>query len=76
MFSRDIGKRSMENYKFCMLFSPVYDWIKKCQRRSKDLKTHKYFKCPTCNIKLRVPRGKGKILITCPKCNTQFTKKT
>lgn len=76
MFSRDISKRSMENYKFCMLLSPVYGWFKKLENRAKDAKTHKYFKCPTCNIRLRVPRGKGKIIITCPKCKTQFTKKT
>jgi uncharacterized paraquat-inducible protein A len=76
MFSRNISKRSMENYKFFMVLSPVYEWLKKFQNNRKDAKTHKRYKCPTCNIQLRVPRGKGKIIITCPKCKTQFTKKT
>ena len=76
MFSRDISKRSMENYKFAMLVSPLYSWFKKTQQRVKDTKTHKYFKCQNCKTTLRVPKGKGKIIITCPKCKIQFTKKT
>lgn len=76
MFSKDISKRSMENYKFCVLLSPLYKWLQKIKNRTNDGKTHKYYKCPTCAIQLRVPKGKGKIIITCPKCKTQFTKKT
>lgn len=76
MFSRDISKRSMENYKFAMLVSPLYTWFRKTRQRVKDTKTHKYFKCQNCKTTLRVPKGKGKIIITCPKCKIQFTKKT
>ena len=75
-FSKNISKRSMENYKFAMLMSPVYSWFKRLQSRIKDSKTHKYFKCPSCKATLRLPKGKGKILITCPKCRNEFTKKT
>ena len=39
-------------------------------------KTHKIFKCPSCAPKIRVPRHKGKICITCPKCRNEFIKKT
>ena len=38
----------------------------------KKSKNYKYFKCPNCSAKLRVPKGKGKITITCPKCRTSF----
>jgi hypothetical protein len=76
MLSRNISKRSMENYKFAMLISPVYSWFKKVQNRFKDAKAHRYFICPNCKTKLRVPKGKGKIIITCPKCKTEFAKKT
>jgi Zn finger protein HypA/HybF involved in hydrogenase expression len=76
MLSRNKSKRSMENYRFAMLMSPVYSWFKKIQNRLKDTKTHKYFKCPNCKTKLRLPKGKGKISITCPKCKTEFVKKT
>jgi len=76
MLSRNIRKRSMENYKFSMLMSPVYAWFRKTQRRIADSKTHKYLKCPNCKAELRVPRGKGKLIITCPKCKTEFKSKS
>ena len=39
-------------------------------------KTHRYYKCPRCKQALRVPKGKGSITISCPKCGNQFDKKT
>ncbi len=47
---------------------------RKAQRQ--DKKYYKYFNCPNCNQKVRVPKGKGKIEITCPKCKTSFIRKT
>jgi len=43
--------------------------------RLKD-RQHRYFSCPRCRQPVRVPRGKGKISITCPKCREKFIKKT
>lgn len=48
----------------------------KAKARKEDMKTHSYFKCPKCNAELRVPKGKGKIRITCPKCGEQFVEKS
>ena len=62
--SRNTYKRYQENRKFLMLVD-----------RLKDRK-HKYFQCPRCHQPVRVPRGKGKISITCPKCKEKFVKKT
>ncbi len=76
MFSRDINKRRMENYKFAIFMSPVYSWFKKAENRFKDRKTHKHFKCPNCNSSLRLPKGKGKLMVTCPKCKEKFEKRT
>lgn len=76
MLSKNIGKRSMENYKFFMFISPLYSWFQKKQGRIKTVKTHRYFKCPNCKATLRLPKGKGRIIITCPKCRTKFEKKT
>lgn len=76
MFSKDIKKRRMENYKVAMLFSPIYARVHKSKNRFRDLKTHKHFKCPSCHTTLRAPKGKDKIMVTCPKCKTKFTKKT
>jgi uncharacterized protein YbaR (Trm112 family) len=72
MLSKNISKRSMENYKFAILVSPVYSWFNKTLERLKNAKTHRYFTCPNCKQSLRVPKGKGKIMITCPKCKTEF----
>lgn len=76
VFSKDISKRRMENYKFAMLLSPFYSKLKNTEKRLKDSKTHKYYKCPNCKQQLRVPKGKGKIVVTCTKCKTKFNKTT
>lgn len=76
MFSKDIQKRSLENYKFAAQIRTLNLKIKKIQERIKASKTHKYFKCANCKTSLRVPKGKGKILVTCPKCKTEVRKKT
>lgn len=76
MFSKNIQKRSMENYKFSMFISPVYAWFKKTQKRISESKTHRYLKCPKCKAQLRIPKGKGKIIVTCPKCKNEFVVKS
>lgn len=76
MLSRDMPRRRMENYRFAMFVSPLYSWASKKVYRIKDMKMSRYFKCPGCRAELRVPRGKGKINICCPKCKTEFIKKT
>lgn len=62
-FSRNTYKRYRENRKYLLL-----------KERIRDRK-HRYFTCPRCRQTVRVPRGKGKIAITCPKCKEKFTKK-
>ena len=62
--SRNTYKRYRENRKYLMLL-----------QRLKD-REHRYFDCPRCHQPVRVPRGKGKISITCPKCKEKFIKKT
>lgn len=46
------------------------------KRMWRERKTHKFFKCPACKTVVRVPKGRGKIEITCPKCHTNFIKKS
>lgn len=76
MFSRDINRRSMENYKFYSLMNPVYSWFRNKKQWLSQTKTYRFFKCPGCKATLRIPKGKGKIVITCPKCKKEFGKKT
>ena len=72
IMSRNYGRRRAENDAFLKVAGPVIHWFK---RQAKD-KDHLYFKCPTCSQMLRVPRGKGKISITCRNCGTVFQEKT
>lgn len=76
ILSKNNTRRNLENYKFSMLMSPVYLFFKKTQTRALEAKTHKHFKCPNCKAELRIPKGKGKIVITCPKCKNEFQGKS
>lgn len=76
MLSRNRSKRYQENVKFMQVWMPVKNWFQSLIHRTKDVRTHKYYHCPKCRNTLRVPRGKGKIQITCPVCRTEFIKKT
>ncbi len=50
--------------------------LKLLGNRLRDRKTHTYFKCKECKTVLRVPKNRGKIEITCPKCRAKVIKKT
>ena len=39
-------------------------------------RTHRYFHCPACRQTVRVPKGKGRISISCPKCGRRFERKS
>ena len=62
--SRNTYRRYMENRKFFQLTEQIKD------------RDHCYYACPKCRQTVRVPRGKGKISITCPRCKERFVKKT
>ncbi len=76
MFSKNIPARRRENDKFIKLWWPVKTKLKNKAVQFKSRKNYRFFKCPECKKTLRVPRGKGKIQITCPKCGERFIKKT
>ena len=64
ILSRNTYKRYQENRKFLQFFDRLKD------------RDHRYYDCPKCRQMVRVPRGKGKISITCPRCREKFVKKT
>ncbi len=76
MFSKDLSKRYQENVKFLNKWNYIKGKVNGKFNRIKGLKDYKYFKCVNCKQTLRVPRGKGKISITCPKCKTVMAKKS
>ena len=64
ILSRNTYKRYQENRKFLQIFDRLKD------------REHRYFDCPKCRQMVRVPKGKGKIAITCPRCREKFVRKT
>lgn len=74
MFSRNIYKRSAENQAFLTRTYKLRCFFARQKNLLAQRKTHHIYKCPTCKQKIRVPRGKGRIEIRCPKCNTRFIK--
>jgi len=62
--SRNTYKRYQENRRYLAFLQKMKD------------RKHKYFRCPRCRQSVRVPRGKGKISISCPKCKERFIRKT
>ena len=75
-FSKRTQERASENYKYFVCKNKVLGWFRRLKARWQDRKVHRYFRCPQCHATVRVPRGKGKIRITCPKCKHQFVKKS
>lgn len=75
-FSHDFEKRDRENEIFMDWISPLLEREKQEKPEKENKKLFKYFKCPACKQKIRVPKGKGKVEITCPRCAMKFIKKT
>lgn len=88
MFSKNISKRYQENAKFLQLTSKItgrfrkhasFDYRQKMYQQKahrEQKKIYRFFVCPKCSQKVRVPKGKGKIVITCPKCRNEFMKRS
>ena len=76
MFSKNISKMYAQNQKYLNAkYRAVVKkdaWKKQWQQR----KIYRFYRCPGCKQKVRVPKGKGKICITCPKCRMEFIKKS
>ena len=75
MLSKNYTKRSAENAKFLELSQPWRAFLMKKFRQLQD-KEHRYYNCPKCHNTLRVPKGRGKIRISCPHCGKEFIKRT
>ena len=74
-FSKDYSRRYAENQKFLELTGKIRKVFGKQRYVMEQRKDYHIYTCPQCRQKIRMPRGKGKVEISCPKCHTKFIKK-
>lgn len=72
VMSTDVHGRRRENIKFLSAVNAVVTPIRLRYRMVKERKTHKYLRCPSCRCWLRLPKGRGRIAISCSKCRNSF----
>lgn len=76
VFSRNISKRYGENQKYLEKTQKIRNWFLREKNLMGQRKEYHIYSCPGCKQKIRIPRGKGKIEISCPKCGTKFVKRS
>lgn len=76
MLSRNTQKRYAENLKYLSLKNRASAWASQRRVRFAQRGVYRYFRCPCCRQEIRIPKGRGRVSITCPKCKTQFIKKS
>jgi len=76
IFSRNIPKRAAQNQKFIYKMAAFKKRFATEKSVFSQRRFYHFYRCPSCNQRIRIPRGKGKIEISCPKCRTTFIKKS
>lgn len=76
LFSRNVTKRYAENQIFLTKTYKIRCFFARQKNMLKQRKIYHIYACPGCRQKIRIPRGKGKIEVRCPKCGTTFIKKS
>ena len=76
MFSKSIAKMSAQNQKYLNWRYGLAVKRQKAKTHMEQRKIYHFYKCPQCSQKVRVPKGHGKICITCPKCKMEFVRKS
>lgn len=70
--SKNLGARARENEAFLKALGPARPWVQNPRAAWAELRAYKHVKCASCKQRVRVPRGKGKLRVTCPRCKTKF----
>lgn len=76
MLSRNYQKRYQENQWFLDKREKVLSFFRREKNIAGQRKNYRIYTCPTCKQKIRIPKGHGKVQVTCPKCRTQFIKRS
>lgn len=75
-FSKNIPQRERENEAWLNLIAKPKEAISLARKAWANRTTTKYFRCKGCGAVLSIPKGKGKLRVTCPKCHWQTEKKS
>lgn len=76
VFSKNTAKRYQENQTYVNFRYRVITKMHKMKKEFADRKVYRFYRCPMCKQKVRVPKGRGRIAITCPKCREEFIRKS
>lgn len=76
ILSRNIQARAAENGVYLKLRGRIQGWAARNRQHMEQRRIYHFYRCPACRQRLRIPRGKGKVSITCPNCQAQFMKKS
>ena len=76
VMSRNTSARYAENQKYLQITGRIRRFFTVRKSRFDQRGIYKFYKCPTCKQTVRVPKGRGRIQITCPKCHAEFIKKS
>lgn len=74
--SRNLGARARENEAFLRALGPARPWVQNPRAAWAELRAYKHVRCSSCRQRVRVPRGKGRLRVTCPRCKTKFEVRT
>lgn len=75
-FSKNYARRRKERDGYLQLTGGVKKFFRIQKKRFQERKEYRYYRCPKCRSYSRVPRGHGRIIITCPRCRNQFERKS
>ena len=76
MLSKNHSARYAENQKYLQLTAKFRYWLDQQKKLWQERKYHHIYTCPKCKQKIRIPKGKGNIMVRCPKCHFEFQKRS